>query len=197
MSDSGNENPRNDTPEYGQYQEPEYGQRASQYPGWDPYVYGKPEPVKPKDDDTKNQSAQNAQAATNTNQNAPRNAQQYPGNNGQNGPHIEFRQIDPNDPRQNPYYGHWDSLAIISFVVSFFVPILSIPLAWVAMRRTKLLHTKGHGLAVAAMVISLIDIALNIILMMSGVNLLDVMMQYSGMGSYTGGGSSVSTSYVA
>jgi hypothetical protein len=47
------------------------------------------------------------------------------------------------------------------------------------------------------MVISLIDIALNIILMMSGVNLLDVMMQYSGMGSYTGGGSSVSTSYVA
>lgn len=31
-------------PQYGQVRQPEYGQMASQYPGWDPYVFGRPEP---------------------------------------------------------------------------------------------------------------------------------------------------------
>lgn len=30
-------------PEYGQFKQPEYGAAASQYPGYDPYLYGKPE----------------------------------------------------------------------------------------------------------------------------------------------------------
>ncbi|MBW3091686.1 hypothetical protein KIH79_01700 [Bifidobacterium sp. 82T10] len=36
----------NDAPQYGQYQQPEYGAMASQYPaGYNPYVYGAPDPT--------------------------------------------------------------------------------------------------------------------------------------------------------
>ena len=35
-------------PQYGQRVEPAYGARADQYPGWNPYVFGKPEPENDK-----------------------------------------------------------------------------------------------------------------------------------------------------
>ena len=31
-------------PQYGQRVEPAYGARADQYPGWNPYVFGKSDP---------------------------------------------------------------------------------------------------------------------------------------------------------
>ncbi|MCI1901888.1 MAG: hypothetical protein LKI93_04065 [Bifidobacteriaceae bacterium] len=192
------------TPEFGQYQEPSYGKLASQYPGWDPYIYGKPDPVKPKNEEgTPDQAAAGNAAPTPQRAGSPNGAAQNTNNpsnpSNPNGFPFEFRRIDPNDPRQNPYYGRWDGMSIIAFVVSFIFPIISIPLAWIAMRRTKLLHSKGHGLAVAAMVISLLQIVLNLILYMNGIDLMSWAMQEMGYsGSVSGGtdGSSVSTSFM-
>ena len=47
--------------------------------------------------------------------------------------------INPNDPSQNPLYGHWDSYAIISFVFALFLPVPVIPavMGAIAMWRTK------------------------------------------------------------
>ena len=63
-----------------------------------------------------------------------------------------------NDPNQNPLYGHWDSYAIISFILALFfpVPVLSALMGAVAMWRTRTFHMKGFGLAVAAVVINVL-----------------------------------------
>ena len=37
-------------------------------------------------------------------------------------PHY-YHGIDLNDPNQNPLYGHWDSYAIISFILALFFPV--------------------------------------------------------------------------
>ena len=91
----------------------------------------------------------------------------YPGMQGQpygqqpNGqphqPHY-YHGIDLNDPNQNPLYGHWDSYAIISFILALFfpVPVLSALMGAVAMWRTRTFHMKGFGLAVAAVVINVL-----------------------------------------
>lgn len=54
--------PQQAQPQYGQVRQPEYGQMASQYPGWDPYVFGRPEP---KDDGSGEGDAQQGQDAAN------------------------------------------------------------------------------------------------------------------------------------
>lgn len=72
-------------------------------------------------------------------------------------PHY-YHGIDLNDPNQNPLYGHWDSYAIISFILALFfpVPMLSALMGAVAMWRTRTFHMKGFGLAVAAVVINVL-----------------------------------------
>ena len=72
-------------------------------------------------------------------------------------PHY-YHGIDLNDPNQNPLYGHWDSYAIISFILALFfpVPVLSALMGAVAMWRTRTFHMKGFGLAVAAVVINVL-----------------------------------------
>ena len=142
-----------DKPKYGQYQQPEYGAMSGQYgPNYNPYIYGAPEP------DTKKDSA----AAAGDNGGAAQSQQagqpygQQP--NGQpHQPHY-YHGIDLNDPNQNPLYGHWDSYAIISFILALFfpVPVLSALMGAVAMLRTRTFHMKGFGLAVAAVVINVL-----------------------------------------
>lgn len=197
------------TPEFGQYKEPEYGQLANQYPGWDPYVYGKPEPKESKEDSKQqNQQAQQSrghqgggqqggnQSQLSGNQQQSQNANpfaQFPGqnpngagsrqnssqqNNGQLP--FQFQQIVPDDPSKNPFYGRWDGMAIVSFVLSFFIPLISLPLAWLSMRRTRALHMKGHGLAVAALILSLINLIWEIFVITSGINPMDTLMQMYG-----------------
>ncbi|KFI93088.1 hypothetical protein BISA_1253 [Bifidobacterium saguini DSM 23967] len=165
--------PEQQTPEYGQYKQPEYGAMAGQYgPNYNPYLYGAPEP------DSKQNTAEQQAATANA---ASSNAQQqnmpgyypgrYPGAQGQPygqagqqhqagkpyQPHY-YNGIDLNDPNQNPLYGHWDSYAIISFVLALFfpVPVLSALMGIVAMWRTRTFHMKGFGLAVAAVVLNVL-----------------------------------------
>lgn len=168
--------PEQQSPQYGQYKQPEYGAMSGQYgPNYNPYIYGAPDP------DPNQQQAdgtQNAGAAQ------PQNAQGYypggyPGVQGQpyhagnqygnqfGGPASQGAQphqpryyngVDLNDPNQNPLYGHWDSYAIISFVLALFfpVPVLSALMGIVAMWRTRTFHMKGFGLAVAAVVLNVL-----------------------------------------
>lgn len=203
-------------PQYGQYKEPEYGQLATQYPGWDPYVYGKPEPAAPKTDAKSQASVQQGTAqqkgSARSNFNAPQNP--FGGNSGNgansgnhnNGPQspqgtpgLQFQRIDPNDPAQNPYYGRWDSLAIFSFVISIIgIPFLPILTGWLALRRTKVLHTKGRGLAIAAIVIAILTVLADIYLWYMGITTADILnflMGVSGSSLTGGSDSTVSTVY--
>ena len=56
--------------------------------------------------------------------------------------------LDLNDPRQNPAYGHWDAYAIMSLVLAVLMPVPVLPalVGAISMWRTKKLHMKGYGL---------------------------------------------------
>lgn len=162
--------PEQQQPQYGQYKQPEYGAMAGQYgPNYNPYLYGAPEP------DAEQSAASQQTTGTAQPQNAPGYYPGgYPGAQGQpygqagqnnqpqaNGkpyqPHY-YNGIDLNDPSQNPLYGHWDSYAIIAFVLALFfpVPVLSALMGIVAMWRTRTFHMKGFGLAVAAVILNVL-----------------------------------------
>ena len=111
-------------PEFGQYNQPEYGAMSNQYPAnYNPYMYGAPEQPKPADD--AQQTAQRPQTnpymqngypanpydASGRQQSGQPNGYQYgPNQYGPNqyGPNP-YQQpgiypINPNDPSQNPLY---------------------------------------------------------------------------------------------
>lgn len=209
---------RVDQPEYGQYAQPEYGQMASQYPGWNPYVYGAPEPDKPA-------GAQNAQTDGRPNagvNNAgmgggyvgqdgrpPQNpTPQTPDPNwsGYNGGPQPYNQpnrqpryrngINLDDPYQNPLYGRWDPAAIIAFGSALLsIPVLPVILGAFAIWRTGLFHMKGRGLAIAAVVIGVLVTALDIYLMVTGMDAQQFILQLYGLDSYGGtGGTDTGTS---
>ena len=145
--------PEQDKLKYGQYQQPEYGAMSGQYgPNYNPYIYGAPEPDTKKDSDA---AAGNNGGAAQFQQAGQPYGQQPNGQPHQ--PHY-YHGIDLNDPNQNPLYGHWDSYAIISFILALFfpVPVLSALMGAVAMWRTRTFHMKGFGLAVAAVVINVL-----------------------------------------
>lgn len=93
----------------------------------------------------------------------PQGPQGQPGPNGRPQPvaYDQFlRPFNPDDPNQNPVYGRWDMWSIIAFILSFYTyfAFLSLPLAIMAARRDKVLHMKGRGLAIAAIVLSVIGL---------------------------------------
>lgn len=228
-------------PEYGQTNQPQYGAMSGQYPGYDPYLYGKPEPEQPKSGDAAAQGNQgNAQPmgaqpyAGQGQQGQPYNpyGQQNPyGQPGQQNPYGQqpnsygqpnqynpyaqpnqynpyaqapqqgqqpngmpmLQYFNPDDPQQNPFYGHWDSYAIVAFVCSilFSMPVLPAVIGILSLARTKRLHMRGRGLAIAAIIINVLTTLLQAYLLIKGININDLYSQmlnmYSGGG--TGGGS--------
>lgn len=120
----------------------------------------------------------------------------------QGGPRREppryFNGIDLNDPQQNPIYGHWDFYAIFSFIfalVSSF-PVLPALIGCLAIWRTRRFHTRGRGLAIAAVVINVLTTIIVIWMTMHGISMDDMYqamlnMLAPGMGG-SGSGDSVS-----
>lgn len=152
-------------PQYGQRIEPEYGARADEFPpNYNPYVYGgQPEQPAPQTQPSPSQPASvfGAGPAPAQGGSAP-NAAPAQGGPDQGGPRREppryFNGIDLNDPQQNPIYGHWDFYAIFSFIfalVSSF-PVLPALIGCLAIWRTRRFHTRGRGLAIAAVVINVL-----------------------------------------
>ncbi|MFR0557650.1 hypothetical protein PSRA_0385 [Pseudoscardovia radai] len=150
--------------------EGKYGAMASDYPGWNPYKYGAPDTGRSNDGDSSKGSASRRTASLSSDDAARGASSPYgadsrqgmvgqPGQSGQNAPGnnslwTPMGNINLDDPHQNPWYGRWDSYAVISFVLSLFIPILGLVFGVVSMRRTRMFHMKGRGLAIAAVVIS-------------------------------------------
>ena len=182
-------------PEYGQISQPEYGAMSSQLPvGYDPYVYGAPEPELQPADAVRQQNTQyqTGQYPSNGPQPMPpysANGQQNPYGANPYGPNPYdpnrypqrgnmpcLPNLDLNDPRQNPAYGHWDAYAIMSFVFAGLMPVPVLPalVGAISMWRTKKLHMKGHGLALAAVIINVLYTLAVIWLAMHGLSVADL-----------------------
>lgn len=182
-------------PEYGQISQPEYGAMSSQLPvGYDPYVYGAPEPELQPADAVRQQNTQyqTGQYPSNGPQPMPpysANGQQNPYGANPYGPNPYdpnrypqrgnmpyLPNLDLNDPQQNPAYGHWDAYAIMSFVFAVLMPVPVLPalVGAISMWRTKKLHMKGHGLALAAVIINVLYTLAVIWLAMHGLSVADL-----------------------
>ena len=225
---------------------PLYGQMLSQYPGYDPYIFGGPDnssQQSPKEEAGVKEGGENpfsdaygaqrppeANGASGQNpqnfSNPPQNPSQpsYPGQNPYYGqppfgsqqpfggqPQNPYQQnpygfgygrnpqnsypgkqenINTADPRQNPYYGKVDGIAVIAFVASIFgIWLVGLPLGIFSLIRVKQLHTRGKGLAIAAIVISCLYIVLDIVLFFMGITdqqIVSWLTQKLGMSSGSG-----------
>jgi uncharacterized membrane protein len=75
-------------------------------------------------------------------------------------------------PPQQPQYGQpgapadsrWNTLAIVAFIVTFFINIVGIILGFIALNQIKRTGEKGRGLALAAIIIGFASIVLGIII---------------------------------
>ncbi|MBR6440332.1 MAG: DUF4190 domain-containing protein [Aeriscardovia sp.] len=203
---------------------PLYGQMLSQYPGYNPYIFGAPDSSSqaPKEEarpaeggDNPFSDAYGAQgpAGGPQGQQGPQNFQNPPQNTppqfGQQGQNPYFGQQPPQnpyygqpyqgsqqgsfggfgygpqaqnpyagkqenintaDPRQNPYYGKMDGFAVMAFVASLLgIWLVGLPLGIFSLIRIKQLHTRGRGLAIAAIVLSCLYIVLDIVLFFFGI----------------------------
>ncbi|WP_418968787.1 DUF4190 domain-containing protein [Alloscardovia omnicolens] len=155
---------------------PAYGRLASEFPGWDPYVYGKPRESEDNKEPVKNKriivtspfaaSSPQRGADQQNHRGTPNNASDQPQFFDRNGNPIanpfEQFEFDPDDPQKNPVYGRWDFYAIIAFIGSFFTQttLLALFLAIMSLNRTKKLHMKGRALAIIALVLCVLQIVL-------------------------------------
>lgn len=166
-------------PEYGQISEPKYGQMASKYPDWDPYVFGREEQDKNSDQKQAKAKKQGQAASSTETGNQAQSSQQgqkgqswFPGftssANGGNqgnfgnqpffynrrGQQIPLSEFDPNNPDLNPLYGRWSAMAIWAFILTLlnFQP-MAVFLAFLAIPRTNAFHMKGKVLAILSVVI--------------------------------------------
>lgn len=223
---------------------PLYGQMLSQYPGYNPYIFGAPDSSQqaPKEEAKPAEGGDNPfsdaygaqgpaggpgsqQQPPQNFQNPPQNSQQFgqgpqnpyygqqppqnpyygqPFQGPQQGPFGGYgygpqpqnpyagrqENINTSDPRQNPYYGKMDGFAVIAFVASLLgIWIVGLPLGIFSLFRIKQLHTRGKGLAIAAIVISCIYIVLEIVLFFFGITdqqIVSWLTQKLGAGSGSG-----------
>ena len=201
---------------------PAYGAMQSDYPGWNPYVYGAPDSGSKGSGSSANSPAANAPqtlplngysrqgggnggnaGAGNGRQdslgNAPAFSGQFSGQqtDGRNGARqgngngngnimwTPYGSVNLDDPAQNPWYGRWDSLSVIAFITTFFMPFVGLVLGCFAMHRTRVFHMKGRGLAIASIVLSVVLLVFQFYLVRSGMytQLLESISGTSGSGS--------------
>lgn len=201
---------------------PAYGAMQSDYPGWNPYVYGAPDSGSKGSGSSTNSPVANAPQALPLNGygrqgagnggnagagngrqdslgNAPAFSGQFPGQqtDGRNGARqgngtgngnimwTPYGSVNLDDPAQNPWYGRWDSLSVIAFITTFFMPFVGLVLGCFAMHRTRVFHMKGRGLAIASIVLSVVLLVFQFYLVRSGMytQLLESISGTSGSGS--------------
>lgn len=209
---------------------PAYGAMQSDYPGWNPYVYGAPDSGSKGSGSSANSPAANAPQAFPLNGygrqgagnggnagagnaggrgngrqdglgNAPAFSGQFSGQqtDGRNGARqgngdgtgngnimwTPYGSVNLDDPAQNPWYGRWDSLSVIAFITTFFMPFVGLVLGCFAMHRTRVFHMKGRGLAIASIVLSVVLLVFQFYLVRSGMytQLLESISGTSGSGS--------------
>lgn len=205
-SQTNNGDQTNDSPQYGQYRQPEYGAMANQYPaGYNPYLYGAPERPSGEQSGTQQsgtsvQQPVAAQTSASAQSSQPTQPQpQYPsawqtpyGQPGVQGrgtqrnmqpvpPHTPriVNGIDLDDPNQNPLYGRWDPLSIVSLVCALVLPMPALPaiMGAISMRRTRMFHMKGFWLGFAAVFINVFYTIMVVWLAIHGLSMFDYYQQ--------------------
>ena len=166
-------------PEYGQVRTPEYGALASAYPpGYDPYLYGRPD--SPRQDAGASPTAQAAGPSGAVTSDTPHRPEMFHG-------------VDLADPRQNPLYGRWDSYAVLALVFALVgVPVLPAVMGGISLWRTRRFHMKGFGLAVAAIVVTVLITAVDLWMVMNGVSAETLLQWATGQSSSGTPGDSIS-----
>ncbi|MFC0265407.1 DUF4190 domain-containing protein [Alloscardovia macacae] len=159
-----------------------YGRMRAEFPGWDPYVYGKPEERKADDERKARRGARNPFAPDaqpdSARQNAPVDSDEQNAQNQQapgiqfynmNGQPLPIQEFDPDDPKKNPLYGRWDFYAVLAFIGAFFSATAPLALFFgiLSLGRTRRLHMKGRALAIVALVLCAAQIGLYIYLMVT------------------------------
>ena len=73
-------------------------------------------------------------------------------------------------PQQQPQYGAyqpaqpgWNVMAIVGFILAFFISVVGVILGFVALSQIKRTGEQGRGLAIAAIIIGFVEIAIGII----------------------------------
>lgn len=75
----------------------------------------------------------------------------------------------PPPPAPNPYQGapapqeKYNVMAIVGFILAFFVNIVGVILSFIALSQIKKTGEKGHGLALAGVIIGLVSLVISII----------------------------------
>ena len=76
----------------------------------------------------------------------------------------------PPTPPQQPQYGAYqpvqpgyNTLAIVGFILAFFVSVVGIILGFIALSQIKRTGEQGRGLALAAIIIGFVEIAIGIV----------------------------------
>lgn len=139
-----------------------------------------------------NGNYRNPQGGWNPPQNNPQQGPNYPyGTNPYMNPYnmpFGMQQFNPDDPNQNPVYGHWDWTAIFAFILSLtaYFCFIALPLGFYAYRRDTVLHMKGKGFAVAAIIISIIEI-IGLIFLLLNPSLMQQVLSYAGSGASSTG----------
>lgn len=171
---------------------PAYGRMASEFPDWDPYVYGKPEQEQQPKPQVNNSPVMRMPvvAIGSHNENAGQNqngtpqadaaghsdtqSNQAPQFYDRNGDPVNFpmhiEDFDPDDPRKNPVYGRWDVMAIVAFFLALFdyTAVLGLIFGIFSMIRTRKLHMKGFVFALLAVILSVVSLALLAYLIYTG-----------------------------
>lgn len=117
---------------------------------------------------------------------------QYPYGNPYASPYnmpFSIQQINPDDPNQNPWYGKWDWIAIFAFIFSLtgYFCFIALPLGFFAYRRETTLHMKGKGFAIAAIIISILEI-LSLLFLLFNPGLMQTIMSSVDLGSGSAAG---------
>ncbi|WP_036737442.1 hypothetical protein [Parascardovia denticolens] len=204
----GSQRPAPAQPEAGQAGEPAYGQMASKYPGWDPYVYGRP------DEDSSSQPKGKGPESTpsspmpaigsgpgsangldsgqgqrpgahasdqnrNAGQGGPFDPRQVPTFTNRRGQQIPVTELDPDNPDYNPLYGRWSAMAIWSLVLTILnLQPLGVFLALIAIPRIRHFHMKGLAIAIISIVLLVVEMVLLFLWIRNGHTIDDIYAWY-------------------
>ena len=146
-----------------------YGRMRDEFPGGDPYIFGKPEPEKKKKQ-KKEEPEQPAMQYIRIEQNDSAENEERQA--------VQMLPFNPDDPQSNPVYGHWDSYSFAAIILGFLFPPVGIILGCISLYRTRILHMKGKGLAIAAIVVGVIVLVVDLLCIINGITPEQILERY-------------------
>lgn len=171
---------------------PEYGAMRSDFPAYDPYLYGAPDrsasdAANPADGGVQQPAAMPAQFAGQSG--VPGGMPGAPSGRPLDKASRRYG-VNLDDPRQNPLYGRWDAYAIMAFVFAILfssMPVLPAVMGGLAMWRTRTFRMKGYGLALAAVIINVLTTLVVLWAAMHGMSVEQLVLDMYGLSGMVDG----------